>query len=1134
MKKNRRYAFRPGGCMLKFLKVMRLGIYLVLLTTFTVQASALTQQIKVTLNLEQQSVLEIVKVLRKVSGYQFLYKVDELKKCGKRNLKVVDAEVNEVMQQLLAGTALTWRMEDNIILIKASNQENIPMAPQKAKVLQGVVKDHKGTLLPGVTVLLKGTTIGGVTDVNGAFKFEVPDQKEIILVFSFVGMKKKEVTYRGEKEMSVTLEEDIAEMDEVVVTGIFTKAKESYTGAVTTITAKELSKVGNRNILTSIRNIDPSFNIVEDINIGSDPNRLPNIMVRGNSSLDVNVRDLQSDSRSQSTANLPLFIMDGFEISLERMNDLDDNQVESISLLKDASATAMYGTRGANGVVVITTKKPEAGKLQITYKGSINIEAPDLTSYNLMNAREKLAYEKAAGLYDYVRADDEQALIELYNTRLREIERGVNTDWLTYPVRTGVGHRHSLRLEGGSEEFRYAAAFSYNNVAGAMKGSERNTFNGNVFLSYKYKNITFQNDLQVSFNKSTNSLYGTFNDFAKVNAYWKPYDDEGNILKKLEDNQYYPDNNIPRAKQWNTVYNPLWNALLPSRDDSKYTQIQNNFAIEWSILPELFVRGRVGITSQTNRFDKYVSSQNTRFDQYTGDDYGRKGTYTYGTGEAFNYEADFTLNYSKTFADVHQVYLGGGYNFAEKKTEDYSITAEGIANINMDFLGMATLYEKDGRPYGDEGISRRMGGILNANYTFDRRYFIDVSGKLDGSSKFGADSRFAPFWSTGIGWNIHNEHFMSQNKVLTMARLRVSYGTSGSQEFNPYQAMTTFKDYGNANYKGWYGVYLMAMGNPDLGWQTTKQLNIGTEVELFNGRIRLNADYYNKMTDDLLSDITLPSSAGFDTYKANVGKVVNRGVELSLNAYLIRNTERGLIWSVGGTLAHNKNEIKSISNSLEFLNETLLEEDKANPSFLYKEGQSMNTIFAVPSLGIDPSNGGEIYVKKDGTLTYTWDADDKVACGIAEPKIWGNLNTLLQYKGLTFNAIFSYRYGGQMYNSTLVSKVENIIPYDNADRRAFYDRWKTPGEDALYKSVKDFSETKASSRFVMDENTLECRSLSLGYEWQSEWLKHNLRVSYLTLTGYMEDVFRISTIKQERGLSYPFSRKFSVSLMVRF
>lgn len=1134
MKKNNRLLpdWKDSGGLQQVSRMTKCVLFFMLTLVCGVQGKVYSQQYTLDLHLKQTSLEEVFSRIEAQTGLKFLYNTLLIDSKGKVDVEARREDIRKVLDELLNPLGLTYILNSNHVVVKKAD----PPAPQEKTVIKGKVTDSKGNPLPGVTVRIKGTNIGVVSDNDGHYELTLPAGTDPTLVFSFVGMLSQETKYTGQRELNIILHENISEMEEVVVTGIFTKAKESYTGAVTSITSKDLQRVGNRNILSSIRNIDPSFNIIEDINMGSDPNRMPNITVRGNSSLNVNVRDLQSDSRSQSTANLPLFIMDGFEISLERMNDLDENQVESITLLKDASATAMYGTRGANGVVVITTRKPEAGKLQITYKGSLNIEAPDLTSYDLMDAREKLAYEKAAGLYEYDRADNEQDLIELYQTRLKEVERGVNTYWLKYPVRTGVGHRHSLRLEGGREEFRYAAGLSYNNVAGAMKGSERNTFNGNMFLSYKLKNVTFQNDLQVSFNKSKNSPYGTFSDFAKVNSYWKPYDDQGNLLKKLEDQVEYMGlyGHVGTGKHINNVYNPLYNALLPSLDETKYTQIQNNFAIEWFILPELFVRGRVGITSQTNRKDKYISSKHTMFDEYTGDDIGRKGTYTYGSGEAFNYEAEFTLNYSQAFAEKHQVYAGLSYNFAEDKNEFYEIKAEGISNINMDFLGLATLYEKNGHPYGTEGIARRMGGILNANYTYDRRYFIDFSGKFDGASKFGSENRFAPFWSVGAGWNIHNEAFMGNGKVLNTARLRVSYGTSGSQAFDAYQAMTTFKAYGNDVYNHWYGVYLMALGNDELGWQTTRQLNVGMELELFQGRIRLNADVYNKVTDDLLSDITLPSSAGFDTYKANVGQLVNRGVELNLNAYLIRNTERELFWSIGGTLARNKNEIKKISNSLQFLNETLLNEDSSNPSFLYEEGQSINTIFVVPSLGIDPSNGKEIFLKRDGTRTYVWDAKDKVPFGVEEPKIWGNLNTMLRWKGLSFNAIFSYRYGGQMYNYTLADKVENIIPYENADSRAYYDRWKTPGEHALYKSVRDFSETKASSRFVMDENTLECRSLSLGYEWQAEWLKRNLSISYLSLTGFMEDVFRISTIKQERGLSYPFARKFSLSLLVRF
>ena len=1088
----------------------------------------------ISVKFENTSVLNALREINRLSGNQVVFRTEEVAKETKRvTFESQNTPVITVVEKCLEGTTLNCTLREGRIIV----------VPQRLKDIQieGIVQDESKQPLPGVTVLLKGTTLGTATDTDGKYKLTLPSNTpNPALVFSFIGMKTQEIAYSGQNKVNVTMTQEASEIDEVVVTGIFQKAKESYTGAATTITADDLKKVGNRNILTSIRNIDPSFNIIDNPTMGSDPNTLPDITIRGNSSMTTSLNDLQSDSRATQSANMPLFIMDGFEISLERMMDLDDNQIETITLLKDASATAMYGTRGANGVVVITTKQPEEGKLRLTYKGGIDLEAPDLSSYNLMNAKEKLAYEKAAGVYEYKVSDGiidggttGQALQDLYNTRLLAAERGVDTYWLKYPVRTGVGHNHSLRLEGGREEIRYAVGLQYKNVAGAMKGSDRNTFNGNVFLSYKLKNITFQNDLQISHNKSINSPYGAFSDYANTNAYYKPYDDDGSLLKILDDTRYYYGDNTTRGVT-NLSYNPLWNAYLPSIDESKYTQITNNFAIEWHILPELFVRGRFSITSQNKRADNYKAASHTDFAEYTGDDYERRGSYTMSWDELFKYEADFTLNYSKIWKEVHQLYVGLGYNFAEEKSEYYTVEAEGIPDDNSDFFGLAAMYAQNGTPYGDEGLSRRVGGILNANYTYDRRYFIDLSGKIEGSSRFGSDSRLAPFWSAGIGWNIHQEEFLQDNPWLNLARLRLSYGTSGSQNFDPYQAMRTFKYFGVENYNGLNGAYLLGIGNSDLGWQVTRQLNVGMELELWQHRIKLNVDFYNKLTDDMLSDITLPTSSGFNSYKENIGKVLNRGVEVSLNAYLIRNTESNIFWSVGGTLAYNKNTIKEIDESLDYLNDELLDSDGANPSFLYKEGESMNTIYAVRSLGINPANGKEMFLKLDGTRTYEWDAQDKVACGVNEPKAFGNLNTFFYWKGLSANAIFGYRLGGQIYNSTLAGKVENNNPLNNADRRAYYDRWREPGDIAKYKSVSDLTTTNATTRFVMDENTLECQSVSLGYEWESEWLARHLNISYLDLTLYGEDLFRISTVKQERGISYPYSRKFSLALTVRF
>jgi TonB-linked SusC/RagA family outer membrane protein len=999
---------------------------------------------------------------------------------------------------------------------------------QNAQKVEGRVTDEYGEPLVSVSIVLKNTKTGGLSDKEGHFSLPFPTGiKDPVYVFSYVGMKQQEVTYKG-GFLNVTLLED-GVLSEVVVNGIFSKSKESFTGAVTTITAKELANAGNRSLLTAIRNIDPSFNISDNINIGSDPNSLPSITVRGASSLPVNINDLQADAQSLRTANQPLIILNGFEISLSRLIDMDENQVESITLLKDGSATAIYGTRASNGVLVVTTRMPESGKLQFTYKGSLNIEAPDLTSYNLMNAHEKLDYEKAAGLYESLNAIYAQELQDLYNQRRLDAARGVDTYWLKYPVRSGIGSRHSINLEGGEENFKYGMGLSYNQITGTVKGSERNSFNGSIFFQYKVSNFVFKNDLLIANTKAKDSPYGSFGNYGKINSYWTPYDENGNMQKILEKFTY---NSIPST---NTLYNPLYNALLPSKDTNGETQILNNFSAEWYVLPELFFRGRLGVSSTKSNSDNYISADDTMFDSYVGEDFERKGRYVYGVGDNFRYEGQITLNYSKLFKSKHQVFAGAGWTIAEDKSENYSFVGEGISIPTMDFMGMASKYLKDGRPGASESITRSSGLLANGNYIYDRRYFVDISGKYEGSSQFGANKKYAPFWSAGLGWNISNESFLQNNKIINVARLRASYGVTGSQAFSPYQALTTYRDFGGKNYENWYGSYILAFGNKDLAWQKTNQYNLGTDWELFGNRIRLNVDVYNKVTDNLLANVNLAPASGFSNYRANIGKVENKGIELNFNAFILQNRSKKLSWSVGGTLAHNKNEIKKISNSLQFLNDRLMSQSRAiNPSFLYKEGESINTIYAVKSKGIDPGNGKEIYIKADGSETYTWNSNDQVACGVAEPTVNGSLNTTVRYRGISLNAYFGYRLGGQIYNSTLASKVENVYPYDNLDRRALYDRWKTPGDVALFKSVADHSTTNATSRFVMDMSSFALQTINVGYDFPTEWTKRHLAIPYLSVKGYMEDVFYRATVKRERGLDYPFSRKFSMSLTIRF
>ncbi|MDR1527014.1 MAG: SusC/RagA family TonB-linked outer membrane protein [Dysgonamonadaceae bacterium] len=1030
----------------------------------------------------------------------------------------------------------------NILLLIFMSISSPGWAQTAALVAKGTVKNVQGETLIGVNVRLKDSKVGVVTDMDGQFELTIPASvKNPVLLFSYVGYKEKEVPYKG-VELAILLEDNTV-LSEVVVTGLFNRAKESYTGAASMVTRKDLDLAGASGVLSSLHNIDPSFNMLENNLFGSDPNNIEamNITMRGSTSL----ADVQNAGQTTaSKSNLPLFIVDKFEVELKDVIDLDNNRVESITILKDAASTALYGSKGANGVVVITTRKPQTGKLTVSYRGKTSFQAPDLSSYNLMNASEKLDYELAAGLYSYLSPTIEENLMAVYNHRRIDAERGVNTYWLSFPVRLGVGQEHNLSVEGGENAMRYAINLGYSNNVGVMKGSDRNTFNGNVFLSYEKGSLLFSNDLGITSNKAHHSHYGSFSRYAKMNAYYSPFDEDGNLIKQLDNVNYYSLPNIYMNNNRNSL-NPLWDASLPQRNDASYIRIRNNFGLDWYILPEtFFLRGRFSITREESRSDYYLSAEHSSFANISESNFNRKGSYSLSIGSRTDFNGDVTLNFNKTLAKVHQLAGGGGLNIYQELTEKNIFNAEGFPVSDMNYITAATQYEENGHPDGSEELRRGLKAYGFVNYTYSRRYFSDLSYALEGNSQFGAEKRFAPFWSVGLGWNAHQERFLKDDAVLDVFRMRVSYGSTGSVKFSPYQAMTMYSVINHLNYRGLSGLSLMGLGNAGLGWQKTNTLNLGMDVELLDRRITAKVDAYNKITNDLITMLFVPASSGFAGYTANIGQIANRGIEAELKWQVIRDNDHRLFWTVGASVVHNKNEVLKISDTLDALNEQLTSEEgktsdeialqRRNPAFLIKEGESINTIFAVKSKGIDPSTGKEIFVQLDGTETFEWSASDLAACGTTDPLIWGNLNTSLRFRDFTFTTFFSYRLGAYTYNNALIEKVENIIPYENADRRALYDRWKKPGDVSYFKSVKDFTSTNATTRFVMKNNYVECSSINLRYDVPREWIKKNLKISAVSLQGTAENLFYTSTIKRERGTSYPFSNKFYFTMTVNF
>lgn len=1094
------------------------------LTPERVNVSQVIVQDKITINIQNRSAKQILTEIEKKSKIGFAIKEDGDKSdLNNLSLNVKDVTVKEALDFLFAETNHTYQIVDNIITIVRKPQT--AMLSQKTVVVSGkVISAETKTPIIGATILVKGTNKGAITDDKGRFSFTAAVGQEIEV--SFIGMKTLLKKITSEAEMVLTMERDAMAVDDVVVTGIFKRSKETSTGSSITVSGEELRRVGNQNILQSLKTLDPSFKMIENNASGSNPNVLPDIELRGANG----IAGLDADYKGKS--NQPLFILDGFETSLQRVVDLDPNRVQTISILKDASAAALYGSRSANGVIVIETKAPEIGDLKLSYTGDFAVVAPDLTDYDLLNAREKLDLEYRTGHFNSDRLSDQVTRMEYYNRLLTNVTSGVDTYWLSKPLRTPFEHRHNVDVSGGDEVIRYGVNFSAKLAPGVMKGSNRNTYQGGVFLSYRKGNLMFKNDLQIVYNVGNDSPYGTFSQYTKLNQYHK-VDNDGTLSPLF-------DEKLPSGFQADLNRNPLYDATLKTINKNDYMEYINNFSAEWKISPSLTVMGRLSIGQKSEHGENFLSAKHSSFATLGSADgepeeFLRRGSFKQSDGREFNISGDVNIRYGASFGK-HILYAVGGLNIMNRENKGTMVQAEGFPNDNMSDISFAKQYYKDTRPTTNYDITRLVGVLATFNYTYDYRYLLDLSLKVDGSSKFGANNRYAPVWSVGAGWNLHREEWIKKIGWISFFKLRASYGVTGSQEFSPFQAIQMYNYNTNKQYAGIVSPTLQGLGNPDLKWQRSNKLNAGVELGLVDDRLTIIFDWYDTQTKDLLGDMTIAPSNGFTKYKSNIGETNNRGMDLSLRYMAIRDTQKGIYWSINASASHNKNKIMKISNAMKARNDAQMASasNATRPVTLYVENNSLSTIYAVPSLGIDPATGQEMFLTRYGKKSYVWDYRDQVAVGETRPNIEGIIGTSFSYKDLSFSVNFRYTQGGQIYNQTLVERVECADLYGNVDRRVLEQRWSEPGQVSFLKSIYDKEKTRPTGRFVQDENVFSCESVNLSYDVRNKRVLNAIAAERLRFSFYMNDLFRISSVKRERGLDYPFANRFAFSINVTF
>jgi TonB-linked SusC/RagA family outer membrane protein len=1053
------------------------------------------------------------------------------------------------------GRKISFALKGCVLLVAMLSMVSQVSAQEKTiPVVRGIVKNEAGEILSGATVLVEKTKIYATTGKDGSFELkDIPEKSSIRI--SYVGHNARVIKLKeGETTINVVLERSSNTLGEVVVnTGLYKRPVGNFTGAAKSYTGEELKAMNPTNVLQALATVDPSVRIQQDNAQGSNPNQLPILQIRGANNLPVSTQGAGNTGATPVSngdfmssyllnPNQPLIILDGFQTSLQTIYDMDINRIANITVLKDAAATAAYGSKAANGVLVIDTKQPTGGKVQVTYSINFNFDAVDLSSYHLMNASELLEAQRIAGVYnDPNNHYNDLGLQQWYDYRKYQVASGVNTYWLAQPVQNGFGINHSLSVSGGSRSVRYSLSLNYNDAEGVMKQSGRTRLGLNYTLSYVGKNIRLSNNTSVGYAKANNTPWGSFSNYTSQFPYFKPYDSAGNIIKILEPNYATLGFSVP-VPGGTTFTNAAYNSTLESKNYNYYTSFTNNTNFEWTMTRELRMRGSISYSANTPGAEAYYPADHTMFANAPTPLFTELGTYSQTRGKNDVWDGKIGLDYIKRMGK-HTIFANVGASAQQTNSNSTTVGVSGIPNDYLDELALANGYGLTSiKPSTSLNSTRSLSTFASVSYNYSDRYTAEVTVNASGSSQFGSNNRLAPFWAAGAGWNVDKESFFHKNWFIQQLRIRASTGITGNQNFSASMAQPSYQYNVQNNYRLQLGTNVMAYANPDLKWQQTLKNNIGAQMGLFNGVLSVGIDFYSELTNNLILPLDVAPSTGFNTYQDNLGATKNTGYEVSLSAAIIKNKKKNIFWSLSFNTGHFDNVITKLSPAIEAINNannaTTDPKGQTSPLPRYEVGESMTRIWAVKSLGIDPATGKEIFQKLDGSKTFIWDPNDKVPVGDANSKLKGMIGSNFTFKGFTFNFNLSYQYGGQMYNQTLVDKIENVnLLLTNADERVLTQRWKQPGDHASFKALQagGGSITNATSRFVQDDNFIDGSSITVGYSFPPNlnWVR-TLHLSTPRFFITQNNVFHWGTIKAERGTAYPFARSFSVGLSTAF
>ena len=1024
-------------------------------------------------------------------------------------------------------------------------QSNSPQQEQQVMVLSGTITDAETSeRLIGANIYPEKQKGGGtVTNVQGQFRLTVPKGTQAILI-SYVGYETQRIDLRRLKNPSnlrIRLVPNSQITQEVVVTGIQKRSTESFTGEYVRVSGDDLLKRNPNNLLMALQQFDPSFRVMENQEMGSDPNSMPEFRIRGDVQLGNNGAGLERDAQQMqmfingyaNIPNMPLFVLDGFQVSIETIMNLEPERISEVVILKDAAATAIYGSKASNGVVVFETKKPLAGRLRFTYANNIGVTYPDLTDFNLMNAEEKLETEWKAGFFHTDNAEQ----MNTYNRYRRYIEEGVDTYWLSQPLRTAITQRHTLSAEGGDDAFRYRLSASDMYMPGVMKGSSRDNKSLSLTLTYRYGKLNISNQTRVNSTTTKESPYGQFSRYAQLNPYYPIRDEEGKYTNILDSKA------IAVGRSRINIYNPLYNTQFPNKEEGEIFTFSNQLSLEYAFLPNLRLMGEVSFSRGTSSRDKFVSPNNAEFISYGVVDIVRKGSYTKMNGTTTGITGNVSLSYNLTLGK-HMLTTFARAELSDNRGESITLVARGYPNDGMDEY-LFGLDKKSTVPSGNDSKNRSIGLIGQVGYMYDMRYSVDFSLRGDQASSFGSSGGLAPFWSVGTRWNVHKEKWFPTTLASNLV-LRASYGVTGSQ---PSQSFLGVPLLGYGDYYLYNGQWIRALqptqnSNSKLKWEEKHEYDVGVDFSVLNYRLNASVDYYYRLIKGLLYDYTVPSPPNlYTTTRANVGEMSNAGLELMVNAIPFRTKD--FEWNSTLTFSTNSNKLKSLSNDLyqtssDYFMAGWIEEPVKTESHIVRIGHQVGDMYGFKVVDVD-EEGKWIYEDRNGALVgyddFSRAFEDKQIIGNGIPKWHLGFNNQFRYKHWDLAINMRGAFGFQIINGSRMF-------YENRSRQD-WNRLRSAYKPVYGKVVlNSLCSEEFNSYYVEDGDYWKIDNITLGYTFGQlgKYIK-SLRLygsvnNALTITGYEGIDPEVSSSGLAPGYdnrdTYPHTRAFTFGLNVTF